>query len=424
MDSNQSILQRVNPISDTGKMTIFQLAGIGDQDFISITKKLNLTYEKTQGSTSIKPIPEEKILSQIIMEVRYRTIEALFEKTGYNTIIDLPCGFTPRGLSISSKGKKYIGLDLPQTIEEFNPVIQSLIEENKDKYSNLHYYGVDATNLTSLEKALEGINEPICITTEGLLMYFTQSEISTLCDNIYHILKRHGGCWITADPEASLQYIMTAQPLFKERFMEIMAKSKKRTEEKADVEVGVNPLIIKAGDKFAENIKNAMIFLSSHGLKAERLNIGDYMPEISTLSNIKKEEAEAIKQKMNNCAYWKITILENNKIPDINKEIKEDKFDISSELKEEKLILKVTGRIDTLTAPQMLSLYEKIKSENKIKSVLIDCEHLNYVSSAGLRVFKIMKNDLEEGVEISNVNKTILDIIKQSKFDEILKIIN
>ena len=105
MDSNQSILQRVNPISDTGKMTIFQLAGIGDKDFISITKKLNLTYEKTQGSTSIKSIPEEKILSQIIMEVRYRTIEALFEKTGYNTIIDLPCGFTPRGLSISSKAK-------------------------------------------------------------------------------------------------------------------------------------------------------------------------------------------------------------------------------------------------------------------------------------------------------------------------------
>lgn len=424
MKSNQSLLERVNPISNTGKMSFFQLAGIGDQDFLYIIKKLNLTHENTQDSNSTKLIPEEKIISQLIMEVRYKTIEAMFGKTGYNTIIDLPCGFTPRGISISRKGKKYIGLDLPQTIEEINPVIQSLVEENKDKFSNLHYHGVDATNLASLEKALEGINEPVCITTEGLLMYFTKSEINTLCDNMYHILKKHGGCWITADPEASLQYIMTAQSLYKERFMEIMAKAKKRTEEKADVEIGVNPLILKAGDKFSENIKNAMIFLASHGFKAERLNIGDYMPEISTFSLIKPEEAEAIKQKMNNCAYWKITILDNNKAPDIKKEIKDDKFDIKNEIIEEKLILKVTGRIDTLTAPQMLSLYEKIKIENKIKSVLIDCEYLDYISSAGLRIFKIMKNESEEGVELSNVNKTVLDIIRQSKFDEILKIKN
>ena len=60
----------------------------------------------------------------------------------------------------------------------------------------------------------------MAIGNKNYIYYYTKS------DNIYHILKRHGGCWITADPEASLQYIMTAQPLFKERFMEIMAKSK------------------------------------------------------------------------------------------------------------------------------------------------------------------------------------------------------
>ena len=418
MNSTQSILERVNPISNTGKMTICQLAEIGDEDCISISKKLNLNY------TSIKSVPEDKIISRIIMEVRYRTIESMFEKTGYNTLIDLPCGFTSRGLSISRKGKKYIGLDLPQTIEELNPIIQSLISENKDKYSNLNYYGIDATNLKSLSKALEDINEPVCITTEGLLMYFTQSEISTLCDNIYHILKKLGGCWITADPEASLQYIMTAQSIFKEKFMEIMAKTKKRTEKIADVNIGVNSLIIKAGDTFQENIKNAMMFLSNHGLKAERLNIGDYMPEIGSFSNVKPEEAESIKQKMNKCAYWKITILENNKELQLIIDIKYNEFDIKNEIKDKKLILEVTGRIDTLTAPQMLCLYEKIKKENEIKSVLINCAHLDYISSAGLRIFKIMKNDVEEGVELSKVNNIVLDIIKQSKFDEFLKIMN
>ena len=83
MNSTQSILERVNPISNTGKMTICQLAEIGDEDCISISKKLNLNY------TSIKSVPEDKIISRIIMEVRYRTIESMFEKTGYNTLIDL-----------------------------------------------------------------------------------------------------------------------------------------------------------------------------------------------------------------------------------------------------------------------------------------------------------------------------------------------
>ena len=99
MNSTQSILERVNPISNTGKMTLCQLAEIGDEDCILISKKLNLNY------SSIKSVPEDKIISRIIMEVRYRTIESMFEKTGYNTLLDLPCGFISRGLSVSRKVK-------------------------------------------------------------------------------------------------------------------------------------------------------------------------------------------------------------------------------------------------------------------------------------------------------------------------------
>ena len=417
MESNHQLLERVNPIFNTAKMSLFQLAEIGYKDAITISDKLKLTFEKTQKSTSFEGQPEEHLIAMMMMEIRYRTIESMIEKTGYNTIIDLPCGYTPRGINISLKGKKYFGLDLPATIDEFSPVILPLIPEDK-KYL-VNYYGIDATNYASLEKALGNINEPVCISTEGLLMYFTESEIDILCENIFKILKKNGGCWITADIESAIQYIMTTQSFYKENFLEVMKKKSAKVAKKADVEIGKNSLIISPDKNAQENIKKAMIFLAKHGLKAERLNIADYMPEeITSFSKISKEQAEDLKLKLKNCAYWKITITDNNKAE--NENLNFNKFEIKSEIEDEKLKLNINGSLDTLTAPNILELFEKIKNEKNINSTEINCENLEYISSAGLRVFKIMQNGLEKGLKLTKVNSKVLEILKQSKFDEII----
>ena len=38
--------------------------------------------------------------------------------------------------------------------------------------------GVDAANPESLANALRGVTGPICISTEGMMMYFTETEAS------------------------------------------------------------------------------------------------------------------------------------------------------------------------------------------------------------------------------------------------------
>ena len=137
----------------------------------------------------------------VMMETRYRTIEVMAEKTGCNTVVDLPCGYTPRAKVFANKNRDYFGLDLPAAIAEAEPVIMSLIDD--EKRPRVHFCGVDANNGASLKKALKDVSGPVCITTEGLLMYFTDSEAGMLCDNIRQILSEHGGCWLIADPEAS-----------------------------------------------------------------------------------------------------------------------------------------------------------------------------------------------------------------------------
>lgn len=416
---DQNLLERVNPVFNTAKMTIFQLAAAGDQAAAAIAEKMNLTFEQTQNSASSTASPEQMTAALIVLETRYRTIEALAKKTGYRTIIDLPCGYTPRAITLSQEGIEYYGLDLPAAIAEAEPVITSLIDE--DKRASVHFCSVDATNGASLKEALKGVNGPVCINTEGLLMYFTDSEVGALCDNIRMILKENGGCWLTADIESAMQYVLTTQAIVGDRFMELLLSSRKAAQEKSDVELGKNSLNVTPTGDVEEKMKNAMMFLASHGLKAERMIIAEHMPEINSLSKVTSEQAQAIRQNMQKCAYWKITPTETS-IDVQTADLKADSFDMQASIENEVLVLSLKGRVDTLTAPNMLALFERAKAEHELSSVEIDCSELSYISSAGLRVLLIMKKECESGVKLSGINQVIKEILEQTGFDSILDV--
>lgn len=416
---DQTLLERVNPVFNTAKMTIFQLSAAGDQDAIEIAKKLNLTFEQTQNSENTKAMPEHMLAGTIMLETRYRTSAAMAEQTGYHTVVDLPCGYTPRAKAFSQKGIEYYGLDLPAAIREAEPVVMSLIDE--DKRSAVHFCGVDATNGASLKEALKDVKEPICITTEGLLMYFTDSEVGALCDNIRMLLKEHGGCWLIADPETTMQYILTLQPIAGERFMEIMMNSKKGVQEKSDVPVGSNSLTVSPMGDPAENMKKAMMFLASHGLKAERMIVADHMPEIASLSKAAPEQAEAIRQNMKKCAYWKITPMDVSVAVE-TADLKADSFEMQASVENDVLKLRLKGRVDTLTAPKLLALFECVIAEHTIDSVVINCGELEYISSAGLRVLLIMKKECKGGVRLKDVNQLVTEILEQTGFDSVLDV--
>ena len=416
---DQNLLERVNPVFNTAKMTVFQLASTGDEDAARIAEQLNLTFEETQNSASVKASPEQMTTNIILLEGRYRISAAIAEQTGCKTIVDLPCGYTPRAKVFSQKGIAYYGLDLPAAIAEAEPAILSLIDD--DKRSLVHFCGVDATNGESLKAALKDAEGPLCITTEGLLMYFTDSEVGALCDNIRMILKEHGGCWVTADPEAGMQYILTMQPIAGDRFMEIMMKSKATAEDKSDVNVGSNSLNVSPMGDVAENMKKAMLFLAKHGLKAERMILSEHMPALRSLDKVTPEQAQAIEQNMQKCAYWKITAMDTDVAVE-TADLRSDSFDMQASVAGDTLNLSLTGRVDTLTAPKMLALYERVKAEHALRVVEIDCKELEYISSAGLRVLLIMQKGCQDGVKLSGINQLVREILEQTGFDAILDV--
>ena len=409
-DVDYSLLEKVNPVFNTAKMTLFQLAANGSADAAVLAKSMGLTLEATQNSTNTKASPEQVLGGTIMLETRYSTMTRLVQESGF-TPVDIPCGYTPRAIEFARKGLPYYGLDLPVVIREISDRISALIPPEQREF--VHYHEVDATNYSSLEKALEDIDGPVCITTEGLLMYFTDSEAGALCDNICRILEKKGGCWYIADVESALQYVLVMRALVGDRFMEIMKNSVQQTKDMSDVEIGKNSLIATPAD-MAGSIQNAMAFLAKHGLKAERVNVGENVPKLNSLDKVSAEQAAAVLEGMKHCAFWKITLSEK----DVELPIaEENRFHFDASIQSGTLSLALMGRLDTITAPSLLSFFEKINAEQAIEAVDVDCRRLDYISSAGLRVLLIMHKACKDGVSLHGENEVVAEIIEQTGFD-------
>ena len=409
IEIDQDLLERTNPIFNTAKMTLFQLAATGHEDAEAVAKKLNLTQKDTQDSKTVKADETDLFINSIIMEVRYFTNGKLAKESGF-TEVDLPCGFTPRAIEFAKSGKKYVGMDLPATINEVEPAILSLLDEEQKKLVN--FEGVDATNYQSLKSAFDKIDGKVCITTEGLLMYLTDSEMDAMCDNIKKILAEHGGYWITLDPEISLLYVLIVKAFYGERTREIMYQSKYRIEDKSDVETIQNTITISVRSDVQENMKNAINYITSKGFKLERIPYANHVPEFKSLENADPKIVAQIKEGFKRVCIWKITVDESDNV-DIS-DGKTESFNADASIDGDRLNLNLTGNLDSLSAPKLLASYEKIKKDNTLNSVFIDCSKLDYVSSAGLRVLLIMQNDCEDGVTMKSCNETVIEALSNT----------
>ena len=85
-------------------------------------------------------------------------------------------------------------------------------------------------------------------------------------------------------------------------------------------------------------------------------------------------------------------------------------------------VLKIVGRLDTTTAPELEATIDGCVAG--IKELVLDCSELEYVSSAGLRVIlKAQKLMNTQGtMKLTHVNETIMEVFDITGFADILTI--
>lgn len=95
-------------------------------------------------------------------------------------------------------------------------------------------------------------------------------------------------------------------------------------------------------------------------------------------------------------------------------------MNIVVELENKKAILKVEGRLDTITAPEL----EKETNSVEADELVLDLENLEYISSAGLRVLLSAHKKFSKlgSMKVINVKESVMEIFEMTGFADILNI--
>ena len=88
----------------------------------------------------------------------------------------------------------------------------------------------------------------------------------------------------------------------------------------------------------------------------------------------------------------------------------------------EETIIRLSGRLDTTTAPSL----EKAINEDvaDAKNLVFDVKFLEYVSSAGLRVILSTQKKMQNigSMKFINVSEAVMDVLEMTGFADILTI--
>lgn len=402
---------RTNPVFQTAKTAVCLMAKADIPDSSAIVHALGVKEDEVLQSMAD---PDILLGNALVVETKYRTMCSLIKASGYHTCADLPCGYTPKALRLTEEGIRFIGLDLPIVADEMEPVIRSLATHPE----RMSFYGVDATNLESLVSALRNENQPLCITTEGMMMYFNESEVNTVISNIRSILEIHGGSWITPDPEFMLQFFGSFRSVFGERFLEKLATTKVAAKEQSDVSNLCNSFILNPADALG-SAGTAEETLRKHGLKVEKINLAEHMPTLNIYRQLTQRQISNFQEEMKQCHYWAITLDGTQARQNLERIQDKVPFDMRCSIENNVFQVSLCGRLDSLTAPSLLTAWEHAKDTNTINSIEIDCSKLYYITSAGVRVLLILQEGCEFGVTLNAVNCHIDKMLTQKQFTKI-----
>ena len=415
--NNQELRELVNPVFNTAKSCVQLNAAVGDKDAQRLLDALGIPSFGAQ--TANKPIPKE-MLEQvrrltpaytILIETRFQTMNRLIEHREDCQIVDLPCGYTSRGIRLSRQGRTYLGFDLPAVVDAMAPAVETIIGKNE----SISYHDVDATNYESMEAALTEDSHNLLVTTEGLLMYFVQSELEEVFSNIRRLLQKHGGSWVITDrayflhDKEIVDAVLNNDPQLTAMYAAITNRAAATT---ADVRFNDNVF-------FDPDDEKVRAFIRKMGFELHEICMADYLPDQIASLNGAPETEPVVRDVFKRIMLWELTVAEGATVkPDpVNTNLP---FRVVSEVKDGTFEACVQGRVDTITAPELLKQFRDAGSE--IRAIHIDVSRMAYVSSAGLRVLLMMYKSLEnkDNFELTGVSDGVREILETTGFDQFL----
>ena len=399
MMDEKELQKTVNPVYLTAKGTLSLLYQAKDPDALALMPLIGLeTHLQERAKTIPASISQCYMIAQ---QARYAINNTAAIRSSAPNIVDLPSGYSPRGFRVASAGKRYFGFDLPVVIDDMAPATEKVMTPQQRSLSS--YHAVDATNYQSMKEALGNVKGELCIVTEGLLGYFNEPELVSLCQAIHRLLSEYGGTWMTADLSILRIYTLTLSTLLKGDELAFLKSFQDKGGGLADVKMNQNSLFL-GGEEGARK------FLMEQGFTVASEPVTCYLPDIPGLN----DDLRTVYRQMNmltlRVAAPKTGIHPAKELP----------FAVDSAVKEGKLVMKVQGRVDTLTATLLLKAFQELSP--RADSIELDVENMTYISSAGLRVLLIMRKAVKDQscFKLFHIRPEVEKILKMTGFDTLL----
>ena len=414
MNNIQELRELVNPVFNTAKACLEFDAENGDPDSKLLLDTLGFQSTRTRNAKQILPPEMLNVARRITpvfstyVESRFHSVNRLIASMQDRTVVDLPCGYTARGIKMSHDGREYYGFDLPAVIDSMAPAVDKINSGDK----TIHYAAVDATNYETMEAPLSGTSAPLLITTEGLLMYLTQSELEEVFANVRRLLQKHGGSWVLVDrtyyfnEQRIAEVILGDDPQALGMFKAISAKGAGTM---ADIKTYNNEF-------FQGNDAEVRAFIQRMGFELREICMADFLPDhLVSLEPIPQTEPD-VRDVFKTMFFWELTVKEeengkaNPNLP----------FAIKTSFEDGLFSVRIQGRMDTITAPELLQRFQEIPG--KATAIEINVENMAYVSSAGLRVLLMMYKSIEDKTrfKMSGVSEAVREILETTGFDQFL----
>lgn len=395
--NHYELLKKINPVYISAKGCLFLLAETGEPDIMRFYHAI----DKEQLTVSGTAIDPQITLSRVIsLEARFHMWNVIAKETDCKTIVDLPCGYLPHCLEVARLKKKYYGLDLPIVTNEVSSVAFKHIA--KSERHLVQYHGVDATNYASMRTALKDVQGKICIITDGFLGYFNYYDLKAVCKNIHRLLQEFGGCWYTSDSQFTDLMAITYAVLTGGNKNDILEANNAGVNRLSNVDNSDHVFI-------AGTLEERRHFLEECGFFVKSFHYPDKLKKIPSLQD-NPALMERVISAYQEIEEWILTAEGTNSV---EKQEFELHFSQDLFLKDNVLSIRICGRLDTITAPELLQKYEEQRAKDAFIEIEIDATELSYVSYAGLRVFRIMCESLEDSsrFKIRNVNDELKKIL-------------
>lgn len=399
-----NLYEEVNPVFNTAKMTLHSLVQAGVEGAAEFEKALlELEPEKSKFSPDEKVLSEEPIeaINKFALELRYHVANREVVLAGNNNVLDLACGYTPRGQYLLSKGYRYVGGDLPTVAEAMKRLNEKLMDGKGT------YLPVDLTNEVSVLMAADEMDGPVTVNSEGVIVYLTLPEKKSMLRSIRDVLAKHGGVWVTTDFETTPTFLAVAKAMLGDKFMEVLLKDQGETDRQSDASTKSLPL------------DEAERLLKEEGFVVEKRPFWSSDLHLRQLDAFPEEMREKLIAAMKTLNVWIIRLDEGIKAEPHETTI--DGVEITHTVVDDHLRLTLRGRVDSISAPQLLELFQNEVNKQEIRRITLSVGELAYISSAGLRVLLRMTKHVGQGnLTLEQPTELVLSILEQTGFSDIL----